>query len=106
MNAINDGLILEAQIYVLLKRYFGTDAEYVQVAPRARAKRADTKLTQQAAALPSAVLPPCHPASPPPGWPPASCRPAALSSLPNPSRPTPADRRTDAPTDQWTNGPP
>lgn len=33
MNAINDGLILEAQIYVLLKRYFGTDAEYVQVRP-------------------------------------------------------------------------
>jgi len=31
MNAINDGLILEAQIYVLLKRYFGTDAEYVQL---------------------------------------------------------------------------
>jgi len=29
MNAINDGLILEAQIYVMLKRYFEHDAEYV-----------------------------------------------------------------------------
>jgi len=29
MNAINDGLILEAHIYLMLKRYFGEDAEYV-----------------------------------------------------------------------------
>jgi len=31
MNAINDGLILEAQIYVLLKRYFGEDADYMRI---------------------------------------------------------------------------
>jgi len=31
MNAINDGLILEAQIYVMLKRYFADDPTYVQL---------------------------------------------------------------------------
>jgi len=29
MNAINDGLILEAHIYLMLKRYFGEGSEYV-----------------------------------------------------------------------------
>jgi len=31
MNAINDGLLLEAHIYVILKRYFGDDPVYVHL---------------------------------------------------------------------------
>ena len=31
MNAINDGLLLEAQIYVILKKYFGSDPVYIHL---------------------------------------------------------------------------
>ena len=31
MNAINDGLLLEAHIYVILRKYFGSDPVYVHL---------------------------------------------------------------------------
>lgn len=38
MNAINDGLLLEAHIYVLLQRYFSEDTNYVKVRPAPAAR--------------------------------------------------------------------